>query len=539
MIYFKRIAIAALLTGSVLPSSCGKKSKDDAAKSPQQVAPDSSPDTVEWPSIVIADADKLGEKIREGKVTVSFQVNGKSNGFDILCRHGKQKQVQDAPLKACANTYLVDGIENGETYAFEVHAKELKSSKQKLLSSAFIGSPNPQSPIIVVEGEDALKKKFNGFIELSFSMSNKVPALYKCLVKGTARDAGTVIACDSGRLSLNLDQLQGKYVLYVAAFNEMQMQIAEKTINVCGGSSCALTLPPAPVGVPGPGYPTATPSPLGGLSNGQLPASGSIFDIPVAGGVTQVNLGRFWSIQLPPRYHVLSYTSNKTFVGANSIEQTQIIDDPLSPAPFCSPFDAASPGNGRLITLLDGDSVPRTYCQRYFNRFEDFQAATGFDTPTNSVEFSSNAMALATYERFVFASYEIRDPDWNDRLVQNRFNAFCSANFREEEVDMNIINNFSNNPYGFRITKVRWCQTQIGGVFGAPLEVWVAGFFFEEDKGASANAAKNQLEMTYVASAAGLPTAFNPAVFLRNASFRVRSMVGQTGLNAPYNDYTP
>lgn len=542
MTSLKRIVVAALLvTTSLSLSSCGKSNKNDAAKSAQQLPPNTlNPDTTEWPSIEIADREKLNEKIQDKKLTIAFKVKGKSEGFDILCRHGKVENIQEAKLKTCANSYIVDGIENGGTYAFEIHAKNSESEKQKHLDTVFLGTANPNTPIILVEGEDVLKKTFNGMIDLKFSMSNKASALYKCQITGKSRASGTTMPCDMGFLSLNLNEWQGNYVLYVGAFNMQTMQqVAEKTLNICGGSSCSLTLPAAPVGVPGPGYPTGTPSPLGGLANGQLPASGTIFDIPIAGGVTQLNLGRFWSIQLPPRYHVLSYTSNQTFIGANTIEQTAIIDDPLSPSPFCSPFDSGSSGNGRIITILDGDSIPRSYCQRYFNTFADFQEVTGYATPTNSLEFSSNALELATYERFALASYEIRDPDWNDRLVSGRFDALCSANFREEEVDMNIINNFLNNPYGFQVTKVRWCQTLLGGVFGAPLEVWVAGFFFEEQKGASSNAAKNQLEMTYIASAAGFPTAFNPAVFLRNASFRVRTMIGQSGLNAPYNNYTP
>lgn len=283
----------------------------------------------------------------------------------------------------------------------------------------------------------------------------------------------------------------------------------------------------------------APPAPSGGITvpiPQGMPTSGTVFNLPIEAPTRPVNVGSFWSVLLPPRYHVISFASNKTFEGPSAIEYGQVMNDPLSRSPFCD----GNHENGIIMSALDGLGVPYSYCLRYFNSELGYRVFAGADRGINHVELSSPAQEPATYERFYFASRDVRDPETPEANPPlSRFDAFCAANFNQGAVTMAIINNWWNDPLSPRPVRVRWCQTQIGVGFGGPIDVWVAGFFFEEKNGASNNAAQATIEMTFVASAAGIPTGFNPVVFLRGAAYRVRAMLVQTGLNAPFNNFTP
>ncbi len=549
----------ALLAGLIGPlSACGKKEKKTEPKPEQNVNPTPAPspapvDTINWPQVTIVDADKLSEKVKNGRVTINFQVSSTEiEQFEILCRAGKQGTIQNAQLQSCMNSYQVSDIKSGESYAFEVYAGDRMSGKKQLVASAFIGGLAAGEEMIQVEGEEKLKAQFTGTVPLIFSMSSGKDVTYKCAIASQgSRSNAQYPNCESGNLQLNLNQFQGQYVLLIAAYDaNTKEQLAEKTVNFCGGMSCrtagngnggtpgtgAPGYPGTGGGVYQPGYPGNLPGAPGGI-----PATGTIFNIPILSGVTSVSLGRMWNIVLPPRYHVLSYTNNHTLIGANTVEYTAIIDDPLAPSPFCDPFTSgqAGVGNANLITINDGDGIPRTYCRRFMSP-DQLDTIGGGQFANNSVEFSSPAADLATYERFVFATYERGEDNINSQVATARFNALCSAAFvRKMNIPMNILNNWWNDPLSQITVQVNFCQTTVGGVFGAPLEVWVAGFSRTLTPNGTNDpnsvAQTNNIEMVYVASAAGLPTAFNSTVFLQQAAFRVRTMLGQTGLNAPFN----
>lgn len=551
-------ALLLSLVGSV--SACGKKEKKSDPKPEQNINPTPQPapvNAISWPQVTIVDADKLSEKVKSGKLTINFQVQSTEiSSFDILCRAAKDTAVQSAQLQSCASSYQVNDIKSGETYLFEVHAADRMSGQKQVVASAYFGGLADGEDLIQIEGEERLKNTFTGTVPLIFSMASNKDVTYKCAISSqSARSTAQYPDCSMGNLQLNLNQFQGQYVLYVAAYDaNTKQQLAEKTVNFCGGMSCQVTGPgtgngngTGTGGIGGgvggvgggiyqPGYPGNLPGAPGGI-----PATGTIFNIPIVSGVTSVSLGRMWNIVLPPRYHVLSYTNNHTLVGANTVEYTAIIDDPLAPSPFCDPFTSGQVGvgNANLITINDGDGIPRSYCRRFMSP-DQLDIIGGGQLANNSVEFSSPAADLATYERFVFATYERGEDNINSQVATTRFNALCSAAFvRQMNIPMNILNNWWNDPYSQIQVSVNFCQTTVGGVFGAPLEVWVAGFSRTLVNNGTNNsdsvAQANNIEMVYIASAAGLPTAFNSTVFLQQAAFRVRTMLGQTGLNAPFN----
>lgn len=268
-----------------------------------------------------------------------------------------------------------------------------------------------------------------------------------------------------------------------------------------------------------------------------VPAGGTIFERPIPAATMTVNLGTDWVLGLPPGYHLLTYASNQTLQGPSTIELGQIMNDPLSPSPVCNGSDT---GNSLIVSMMDGSGVPHAYCLSYFNSVSQFRGTAGADRGVNSVEFSSSAKSVATYERFYFATFdEVTTPDDEMTPPLTRFNALCRKNYNRGEVPMDIVNNWWNDPLKQRPVKVQWCQTLLGGVYGKPLEVWVAGFLFNERDGASNNASHLKIEMTYIVSAAGVPGSFRPDVFLKGTAFRIRAMLQQTGLNAPFNEFVP
>lgn len=400
---------------------------------------------------------------------------------------------------------------------------------------------------ITVTGQSLLRTQFSGRVALRFALERAVDDVaFTCLVGGPSSHAE--LDCKDGALELNLDAFSGENTLTTTAVKKSdQRPVGKTTVNFCSGAACQekagidakdgaeeqpkdgkqIGAPRAPVtnGIPGAG--------VVGLPPG-IPASGTVFNIPIGIPTVKINVGRFWKMFLPPRYHVISSVSNKTFEGPKSIEYAQVMDDVYTRSPFCTPNTHE---NGQIVTLLDGFGEPYSYCLSYFSLLEDYQLQAGFDRAVNSVEFSSPGTDPATYERFYFAAHEKRDANVGPEPL-SRFENFCAGAYARGEAKIAMINNWWNDPLGLRPTRVFWCSTNMSG-FGAGFDVWVAGFLFEEKNGASNNAAKATLEMTYVVSAEGLPPTFNPNVFLTGAAFRVSAMLLQTGLNAPFNSYIP
>lgn len=407
---------------------------------------------------------------------------------------------------------------------------------------------------ITVTGEHVLRSQFNGRVLLYFSVDGA--QLTRSVTFLCAVDEGPAeLDCKSGVLDLNLDAYSaGEHKLTATALtNGDQRTVAKTSVSFCTGEGCtgqgtgdktkaaedktavdqtgATTKepkeprPPVTDGIPGAG--------VVGLPAG-IPNTGTVFNIPIGIPTVKINVGRFWTMFLPPRYHIISTSSNKTFEGPSTIEYAQVMDDVYTRSPFCTPNTHR---NGQIVTLLDGYGEPYSYCLTYFTLVEEFRLHAGLDRQLNSLEFSSPGVEPETYERFYFAATEARDGTVPP-VPLVRFDNFCAGAYGRGEADIAMINNWWNDPLGLRPTRVFWCQTNMPG-FGAGFDVWVAGFLFEETDGASNNASAVKLEMTYVASAAGLPTSFNPNVFLSGAAFRVSSMLLQTGLNAPFNSYNP
>lgn len=403
---------------------------------------------------------------------------------------------------------------------------------------------------ITVMGQSQLRNQFSGRVTLRFALEGQEAGnvQFDCAVSGPS--ANGTVNCKDGTLELNLDAYNGEHTLTTTAVKAAdQRPVGKTTLGFCSGASCqekatddagkdgagdgakddakqpSAPRPPVTDGIPGAGITNLPPG---------IPSAGTVFNIPIGIPTVKINVGRFWTMFLPPRYHIISSVSDKTFEGPSTIEYAQVMDDVYTRSPFCTPNTHE---NGQIVTLLDGYGEPYSYCLSYFSEFEDFQFQAGRDRAVNSLEFSSPGADPATYERFYMAAHEVRD-SFSGPQPLSRFENFCAGAYSRGEAQIAIINNWWNDPLGLRPTRVFWCSTNMSG-FGAGFDVWVAGFLFEEKHGASNNAAKATIEMTYVVSAEGLPSTFNPNIILSGAAYRVSAMLLQTGLNAPFNSYNP
>jgi hypothetical protein len=152
-----------LVAALALPAACGKKEKkknNTPTANTQQLGPTTTTTTPTTPretneggdvkqmnaeaskrlaaiTLTVKDEDKLGEKAKNGELSIEFDLSGNLEGVTVECRVKDMNDPKKAEFEGCnpQDSYLATGLKNGSYYKFEVRLTDDKTSMTETLST--------------------------------------------------------------------------------------------------------------------------------------------------------------------------------------------------------------------------------------------------------------------------------------------------------------------------------------------------------------------------------------------------------------------